>query len=221
MSTGKKVISDSKPVLAVDLDECVGFFVKAIVKWHNRIYGSDHNVGMFSTFRFCDVWGGSDQEVTIKVRKFFESDDFLNLEPVPGALQALSELKEHFEIYIVTARQTCLEKETRSWLLHHYPGIFRDVRFGNHWSDSGEKKAKSTICEEIGACVLIDDSPKHVEDCARILPLTILFNWNNEHKWSNMPAVPERVVEAIDWADIKTLLLKQKEDLRKFISPLA
>lgn len=217
MFSEKKVGIDSKPVLAVDLDECVGFFVKAIVNWHNRIYGTDHNVGMFSTFRFCDVWGGTNQEVYGKILKFFESDDFLNLEPVPGAFEALSELKEHFEIYIVTARQTFLEKITRTWLLRHYPGIFRDVRFGNHNSKTGKKKTKSKICEEIGACVLIDDCPTHVEDCARVLPLTILFNWNNQHRWSTMSSVPERVVEAVDWADMKTVLLQQKEDLSKFV----
>jgi len=217
MSIGTKEARNSKPVLAVDLDECVGFFVKAIVKWHNRIYGTDHTIGMFSTFRFCDVWGGTDQEVIRKIRKFFVTDDFYNLEPVPGALEALTELKDHFEIYIVTARQNCLEAVTRTWLLRHYPGIFHGVRFGNHYSASGVKKAKSQICEEIGACVLIDDSPKHVEDCARVLPLTVLFNWNNQHNWSTMPAVPERVVEAADWADMKNLLLKQKEDLRKFV----
>lgn len=41
-----------------------------------------------------------------------------------------------------------VEDATRSWLSRHYPGIFEDILFGNHYGVEGK-----TRCGQAAACV--------------------------------------------------------------------
>jgi 5'(3')-deoxyribonucleotidase len=79
----------AKPILAVDVDEVLAQFVAGLAAFHNETYGTSLSVADFSSYRFKDVWGGTDAEATEKVHKFFESEHFLNLAPVPGSLEAV------------------------------------------------------------------------------------------------------------------------------------
>ncbi len=61
-------------------------------------------------------------------------------------------------------RAACLPQElTNAWLGTHFPDTFSAVLFGNHYSASGAKRAKSDMCRELGASALVDDSVRCVE----------------------------------------------------------
>jgi hypothetical protein len=49
--------------IAVDIDEVLGLFVPALCDFHNETYGTTLSPADFTSYRFCDVWGGTDQEV--------------------------------------------------------------------------------------------------------------------------------------------------------------
>lgn len=63
-----------------------------------------------------------------------------------GAYTSLKRLKEVSDLVIVTSRQFVIQKPTLKWLELHYPGIFDEVHFGNHWALEGISKPKSEIC---------------------------------------------------------------------------
>lgn len=63
-----------------------------------------------------------------------------------GAYTSLKRLKEVSDLVIVTSRQFVIQKPTLKWLELHYPGIFAEVHFGNHWALEGKSKPKSEIC---------------------------------------------------------------------------
>ena len=65
---------------------------------------------------------------------------------VAGALHSLQRLKASSELVIVTSRQHIIQQPTLQWLELHYPGIFQEVHFGNHWALEGKSKPKSEIC---------------------------------------------------------------------------
>lgn len=54
-----------------------------------------------------------------------------------------------------------MEEITKKWLARHYPGVFEDVMFGNHYGRTGAKMGKPEMCSAIGALCLIDDSLKY------------------------------------------------------------
>jgi hypothetical protein len=126
------------------------------------------------SYRFCDVWGGTNEEATEKVHTFFESSYFLeDLEPLDGAAAALERLSAKFRMVVVTSRQHCIAEATMQWVEKHFPGKFQKVYFGNHWARdcpdpekmNSSKRTKLQMCQEAGAIALIDDSASYAKEC--------------------------------------------------------
>ena len=92
----------------------------------------------------------------VKMEIFFESKHFVeDIGPVQGAYEALLELRDRYELHIVTARQHKVEKVTREWIERYYPGVFAELHFGNHYSTDGKSRTKYEICTSIGAFMLV------------------------------------------------------------------
>lgn len=104
-----------------------------------------------------------------------------------GSAEALQRMKQDHDLVVVTSRQHVIRNETLEWIDRHYPNIFADVHFGNHFAKSGQSKKKSEICEEIGADVLIDDNPRYAHECASSGMHVLLFNWQRQYPWSQQP----------------------------------
>ncbi len=73
-------------------------------------------------------------------------------------------------------------------------------------------RTKLELCQSVGAKVLIDDSPKYVDECAGKLPTTILFGdyaWNTRTDEGPLPAGVHR---AHNWGQLKSLLYRVGRD---------
>ena len=202
----------ARRVTGIDLDEVLGGFVPAIALWHNATHGTELTADDFHSYKFCDVWGGTNEESVDKVHAFFDTEYFTGIAPVPGAREALEELKEDFDLVVITSRQHAIQDETRRWLDAHYPGIFRKVLFGNHWSKdcpdptimNASKRTKEEMCKEVGAVALVDDAVGYAFGCSSAVEKVILFgnySWNQTDE-----PLPANVVRCADWAGAKAAL---------------
>ncbi|EGD79086.1 hypothetical protein PTSG_11828 [Salpingoeca rosetta] len=195
-----------RPVIAVDLDEVLGYFVDALCEFHNDKYGTTYKASDFHSYTFQDVWGGTKEESSKKVHDFLESKHFKNgLRLVPGAQEALAKLAEKYDLVIVTSRQHIIAPETHEWVETHFPNTFKSILFGNHWGLHGEKKSKPEMCTAIGAAVLIDDALHYARECAGHLQKVLLFG---EYSWNaaDDTALPEGVVRVRDWDAVLSTL---------------
>ena len=61
-----------KPVLAIDVDEVIAFFIPSLADFHNETYGNDVvlTAQSFFSYDFCKVWGGSLEDSYVKVGCF-------------------------------------------------------------------------------------------------------------------------------------------------------
>ena len=59
---------------------------------------------------------------------------------------SLQRLSHTCDLIVVTSRQHCIRQQTLEWIQLHFPHIFSDVQFGNHWALSGTSRKKSEIC---------------------------------------------------------------------------
>jgi hypothetical protein len=88
--------------------------------FHNskcRLTGDTQNPG----------WG-TPEETIRKVEEFYATDYLDKALPIPGALEALTKLKElGYRAVIVTARQRRELHRSVRWIEEHYPGIFDDI----------------------------------------------------------------------------------------------
>jgi uncharacterized HAD superfamily protein len=164
-------------VIAVDVDEVLADFIPTLALYHNEMWGSNLSSASFHSYEFHHVWGGTFEECNVKMHQFFETTHLDQLSPVKGALEALQWLKDETgaELHIVTSRQHAIADRTRYWIDTHFPGIFKEVHFGNHYSSSGQKRSKPEMCQDIGALVIIDDSQKYAGHCAEAGIPCVLF----------------------------------------------
>eukprot|EP00049_Salpingoeca_infusionum_P000996 m.44117 g.44117 ORF g.44117 m.44117 type:complete len:233 (+) comp10819_c1_seq1:38-736(+) len=190
----------TRPVIACDLDEVLGYFVRNLCLFHNEEYGTALTEANFHSYTFADVWGGTKEESVEKVHKFFESSYFQDgIEAVPGALEALTQLSKHFDLVVVTSRQHSIAEETHRWVETHFPNVFKSILFGNHWGVNGEKRSKPEMCAEIGAEVLIDDALHYARECACHNMNVVLFG---DYAWNRTDeALSERIHRVTNWTE--------------------
>eukprot|EP00055_Hartaetosiga_balthica_P001804 m.1938 g.1938 ORF g.1938 m.1938 type:complete len:211 (-) comp1670_c0_seq1:68-700(-) len=190
-----------KPVIAVDLDEVLGYFVRALCKFHNDVYETEFVETDFNSYTFRNVWGGSEEESSIKVHDFLESDYFVKgIDIVPGAKEALIKLKEKYDLVICTSRQHIIAQTTHEWIEQHYPDIFSSILFGNHFGREGVKKSKPEMVQAIGADYLIDDALHYATQCADHLKQVLLFG---EYAWNETnDALKPGITRVNDWIDV-------------------
>ena len=111
---------------------------------------------------------------------------------------------------VVTSRQHVIQDATLAWLDGHYPGLFRDVYFGNHFAMSGKSRSKSEICRAAGAHVLVDDNPGYAVDCARAGLHVLLYDWGGAYPWAKLTAEQAaehpHVTVVRDWREAEAAL---------------
>lgn len=164
------------------------------IKWYFDTYGVK--------LTYAQLIGKAEEDIfPVKeaVRNFLITPGFFKTIPVmPGAVEALSELVNEFDVYIVsTATQhTPLLTEKQEWLNEHFPFIsWNNIVF------CGDKSS-------IQADYMIDDHPKNFN---KFKGMPILFNAahnafiNDYHRVKN-------------WTDVVKLLQGNKENTKKQLS---
>ncbi|KAI7850745.1 hypothetical protein BDC45DRAFT_608634 [Circinella umbellata] len=182
-----------RKTVAVNLDQTLAHTLEAMVLWHNQVYDTQLTVADFDTYEFHKVWGGSIQDSHAKVREFYESSHFEQIQPIHDfALEALKMLKKRkFTLVIITSRQQFIAEETKKFVDKHYSGIFESIYFCNlDLSDTEQleyvSKPKSAICQEIGVDVLIDDNLEHAMECATTLGIDVLlYDRKGQYRWNH------------------------------------
>eukprot|EP00963_Diacronema_lutheri_P013932 scaffold2848_cov352-Pavlova_lutheri.AAC.23 len=170
--------------VAVDVDEVLGRFVHSLNAFVLEAFGESYDESDYHIYRFADVWNCSAEESNHRVHAFFASKHFCEgVPPIPGAKEALARIGRECELLVVTSRQHVIQQQTIHWIDTHYPGIFREIHFGNHYALEGTSKSKSQMCKELGAHVLVDDNPSYAVECAHEGIDVLLFDWNDHYPW--------------------------------------
>lgn len=175
--------------VAVDVDEVLGRFLYTLNQFCQEEYGIHHEISEFFIYEYKQIWKCSQEESTHRVHSFFKHPLFLDGIPViPGAFEALTRLSDHCDLVVVTSRQHAIQDVTLEWIDRHFPGLFQEVYFGNHFAQHGASRSKSEICKSIGASVLIDDNTGYAMDCAEAGIDVLLYDWDLSYPWSKFPA---------------------------------
>jgi len=198
--------------VAVDVDEVLGQFLASLNEYCLEVHGERYAVGDYGAYHFAGVWGCSQEASNDRVHAFFQSEHFRDgVAPVGGARESLERLRRAgCDLVVVTSRQHCIEEQTRQWLEAHFPGIFSEVHFGNHFALEGASRRKSEICRDVGAHVLVDDNPQYALDCAEAGVEVVLFDWERRYPWSKALGAGEheRVRPVPTWRDAEAAILE-------------
>ncbi|XP_057505890.1 uncharacterized protein LOC130789186 [Actinidia eriantha] len=199
-----------KIVVAVDVDEVLGNFISALNRFIADRYSLNHSLSEYHVYEFFKIWNCSRDEADIRVHEFFKTSYFkTGIHPIPGARQALQKLSRFCNLSVVTSRQNAIKDHTINWIEKHYPGLFQEIHFGNHFALEGQPRPKSDICRSLGAKVLIDDNPRYAIECAEVGIRVLLFDYENSYPWCKIDSVDQHplVTKVNSWEDVEHQLV--------------
>ncbi|KAJ7289976.1 hypothetical protein O6H91_10G104000 [Diphasiastrum complanatum] len=209
MLQGANVPSGKPLHVAVDVDEVLGSFLATLNIFIAERYFLRHNLSEYHVYDFMQIWNCSQIEANQRVHAFFESEHFKDgIFPIPGAYQSLLRLAEYCNLIVITSRQHIIRKPTMDWIEQHFPGIFEEVHFGNHFALHGQARPKSEICRSMGVDILIDDNPRYAVECAEHGIEVLLFDFKESYPWSRTPDGPVHplITRVRDWMEVELAL---------------
>ncbi|KAE9448911.1 hypothetical protein C3L33_19223, partial [Rhododendron williamsianum] len=205
-----ELTNTEKVVVAVDVDEVLGNFISALNRFIADRYSLNHSVSEYHVYEFFKIWNCSRDEADIRVHEFFKTSYFkTGIHPIPGARQTLQKLSRFCNLSVVTSRQNAIRDVTIEWIEKHYPGLFHEIHFGNHFALEGQSRPKSDICRSLGAKVLIDDNPRYALECAEVGIRVLLFDYENSYPWCKIESVNQHplVTKVHSWEEVEHQLI--------------
>jgi uncharacterized HAD superfamily protein len=196
----------TQPVVAIDIDEVLFPFTPHINEYYNQRHGTRLTLADYVHFSLDDVWGAPAGTANQYVTDFL-SREHRHILPVEQAVAALEQLRRHYRLVVVTARDGQMERQTKQWLLHHFPDFFDDIVLaGNSFTGRGFR-AKAEVCRDLGAVYLVDDGLHNITECAAVGVSGLLFG---EYPWNQTTEpLPANVQRVADWDEATQVLLEQ------------
>jgi hypothetical protein len=145
--------------IAVDIDEVLVPHLVPLAKFHNKQLPVDRKY----PYLFREVFNCTEEESQKMIREFYDSRDFVELQPLANSQLALWQISKENTLYAVTGRQEIVRTRSENWLNQHFPGIFHDLVMTN--SFTVKEVQKSTVCRALGINVIIDDNYEICKDC--------------------------------------------------------
>lgn len=188
--------------IGVDLDEVLAQFLPALIKYHNEKYKTEFTLGQFRSYLYHETWGGTLEEAIKKVGDFHESDYVSKIKPVSGSQDAIRNLSNKHDLYVITSRHIKHKEETLLWLKEHFPKSFKGVHFSSHLSKNYDDKQKSHICDELEIDIMIEDGLGFATECHHPDRHVFLLDypWNQHH------TLPEGIERVYSWGEIELLI---------------
>jgi 5'(3')-deoxyribonucleotidase len=124
-------------------------------------------------------------------------EDQSHIPLLPGALFAVKNLAEKYDIIFITARHNAWEAATRKWFEQNLPSINHlQLYFTNDHTDT-LGKTKGQLCVQLGVSLLIDDNVEHCRSALEENVKAILYG---EYGWHLK--MPPQLVRCKDWPSV-------------------
>lgn len=182
-------------VIAVDCDDVLIDTTVKLVEVYNERHGTQ--VKLSEAFMSNNLdWGAPYDEVFLRFVDIYKSDSFRGVKPSSEAIEASERLAKDHELHLVTARSRHMEPVTKKMLEDYFPGMFATV---SHVEERGNK---GSVCQSLGAGVLIDDSAKHLATASTYGIGNLI--WFGEHPWNTADTLTiSGVKRAMNWHEVE------------------
>ncbi len=191
-------MSDSESlIIAVDCDDVLLNTIEASLVEYEKRYGIKIPPDMCYS-KDPSVWGVEDYSEAL--RRQYEIFSEVDFPPIPSSQEVLGRLSKDHDLWVLTGRHEDMAETTQASIDKYFPNIFTGVRFTGFLKDTNI--TKGSVCREIGAQVMIDDLPAHIDSVIDEggLRKAIIFGdypWNKDQKLGSM------AVQCLDWLSVE------------------
>ncbi len=210
-----------KPIIAVDVDDVLASSALAFVEFSNQRWGTNLTID-----EYHDDWAmlwklDKEHEESMKIiskraEEFF-AHHLRDMDHDVSAYEVLVNLKQDFDLIVVTSRRLQTKGDTLAWIQERYEGIFaEDKIFFAGFYDTIEKgsftKDKGALLKSLGASYHIDDQPKHCNGAIVQGVQGILFG---EYGWQRGEALEDTVVRVKNWEEVLEYFNAERQRISK------
>lgn len=208
-------------MIACDIDEVLFPYLSEWVQFYNRTHGTTVKVEDFHSYNFSHVLLDHNEEyITDLIYQFHEAPEFLETQPISGAVGAVKQLQEIGDVHFVTSRQLAIARETCDWIYQYFGIEEKKVHIGNHWCKDTDAvtamRTKYEMCQLINAHVLIDDSVAYAQECAKAGIQALIFDHNGSYGWNKVEGdieLHENVKRVETWSAMIDMIQNMKESV--------
>ena len=166
--------------IGLDFDDVLANTNPSLLEFHNEYFGTAHDPEDVRSYDLSCLWECTTDEMHRCLEIWYYSSHHANIDPMPGAQEAVARLASLYELHIITARHAHLTKITSALVARHFPDVFAGIHFVGHAGQGHGSKAN--VCQELGISVFIEDAPHHARTVAAAGIPVLLFNtpWNSD-----------------------------------------
>ena len=99
--------------IAVDIDDVLADFVSPFLNYYNSRFKTNFKKDDFSLYTFWNVLGITREQAVAIVNDFYKTPAFRDLPVYEGAVEAIRELKDSNELYVLTSRRSSYRRGNR------------------------------------------------------------------------------------------------------------
>ncbi len=174
-----------KPRLLVDVDEVLADFQSPAFEVIARITGRSYKP---EDFEVWDIFTALNDEELQAVGEAIELPGFCSsLRPTPGAVEAIWEIREFADVYVVTSPQ-----HNRHWVYERTEWLMEHFKF---------KKAQiihTAAKYMVRGHAFLDDKPEHVQHWAHENPEGLAMLWHIP----NTRAIGQGLLRVKSWSEV-------------------
>ena len=184
--------------IAIDCDDVLLDTIKTFLEEYEKRYGVAVPPSMCYS-KDPSVWGVEDYSEALK--RQYEIFSEVEFPPIPSSQEVLSRLSKNHDLWVLTGRHEDMAEMTQVSIDKYFPNIFTGIRFTGFLQ--GDNITKGLVCREIGAQVMVDDLPTHIESVIDEggLREAIVFGdypWNKDQKLGSV------AVQCLDWLSVES-----------------
>ena len=133
--------------------------------------------------------------------EFVKSNEHLKIPPIEDSIKIVKQLAKDNELYIITARDNSIRKETLELLDKYYDlNIFKKIINLNYTDEKIDQKFE--VCKLYDIKIIIDDNLQTIIDCANNNIKSLLMDYKEQYTWNKIEKLPKNAIKVYSWKDI-------------------
>jgi 5'(3')-deoxyribonucleotidase len=192
-----------KKVLAVDIDEVLFPFTPTFLAYHNAAYQTQLTLAHKQSDFLEHITGETEDQMCAKIDAYLKTPFYAHAGPLPDAVGAIRRLSKSWRLVIITARTPNYRGSTELFIERHFPGMFSGIFYSCDAHDPKKITPKHSLCQQVGAYALVDDSLRNLQTVADVGVHGVLFG---NYPWNQRTPLPKRVTRCKDWGAVESHL---------------
>ncbi len=190
--------------IGIDLDDVLADFHKGWLRYYNDKYGTNLTISDCKSYRLSDVHKVADDIVIKRIKYFYRTNIFKDLDPIKGSLKTVNYMKANHKLYVITSRPSWTSGTTRTWIKKYFQNAFTDVILTNQFGNKDKKTQvdKSEVCRRYKINIIIEDSPTFSYDIAKTGGKVLLL----DSPWNQTMSSHKNIERVFSWGEIKSLI---------------